>query len=384
VITVTRAWNAANAQAWCAIATNAETATKFGVKNKRTKMPTVLNDWVNDLTYMQQSVLLCAIRNHDGFNKHNPAKEITRYLRRVLLKSAFDGRMLVDPHEPGGGNFTGPLRGMSLYDAVTAFLDGRDEMTLHYWLHMVHAFEIVGYLCPIPHIRINFLSAYQRCISAMHVMPESQFDMERRLSDNEEKWLERSDAYEREAHQREKAAKPHLVGTSKKDGVFTETYSDGSELSGPIGEMGCACHGAVGVKIDRPSDGEIYAAASQQGSSEFSFGRDESADFALQDAEDTLRRLATAEPMDAELARLAPGQGDQGYPEPNTAPRPTFAATRDDHFVNIQTGLLLGHEFDLKWSHRFDEFPVYVEPEPVQPSPVKRTRDNLGASDYDG
>jgi hypothetical protein len=303
-------------------------------------MPSVLNPWVQELTFMQQTVLLCAVRNHDGFNKHNPAKDVTRYLRRVVLCSAFDGRMLADPHEGGGGNFTGPLKHKSVYDAVTAFLDGRDEMTLHYWLHAVHAFEIVGYMCPDKEIARHFFDAYHRCVSAMHMEPESKYAMEQRLSDNPEKWLARSDAYERAAFHAEQVA-------------------------------------------TGPSDGEIYAAVLQRMSDKTT----------VIDGKDT--KLGEYV-MDAELARLAPGQGDQGYPDvttgpvikrgvpmpPDDAPVPSFAAVDDEGaFVNRVSGLSLGHQFELTWLDRKAEFPKYGED---SPQPTKRERDNLGASDYDG
>ena len=34
----------------------------------------VIQDWVSQLSYMQQSVLLCSIRGPDGFAKHHACK----------------------------------------------------------------------------------------------------------------------------------------------------------------------------------------------------------------------------------------------------------------------------------------------------------------------
>lgn len=323
-------------------------------------MTSVLNDWVTELTFMQQSVLICAVRNHDGFNKHNPAKDITRYLRRVLLKSAFDGGMLSDPHEKGGGNFTGPLKHNSVYDAVTAFLDGRDEMSLHYWLHAVHAFEIVGYMCPDETIRRHFFDAYHRCISAMHVEPESKYAMERRLSDNEDKWLERSDAYERAAFHAEQVQRPEVVAAIADKITESHMPADFSNM------------GEIKALSDLiPSDGQIYAAASQRMSDKTTIvdGKpvqlgEYSADLELQDHEDALRRLALNSAAQANVAA-------------ENEPIPSWAAVHDGVFVNATTGLSLGHEFDLKWGTRIHEFPNYAEL-PTQPT-HKRMHDEFGS-----
>ena len=81
-------------------------------------MPSVLNDWVHDLPYMQQSVLLSAIRNADGIEKFHPQKQILKFYRRCVLKSAFDGREMLTAYEKGGGSFTGPIVG-KLQDALS-------------------------------------------------------------------------------------------------------------------------------------------------------------------------------------------------------------------------------------------------------------------------
>jgi hypothetical protein len=295
-------------------------------------MPSVLNDWVHDLTFMQQSVLICAIRNHDGFNKHNPAKDITRYLRRVVLCSAFDGRMLGDPYEEGGGNFTGPLKHNSVYAAVTAFLDGRDEMTLHYWLHAVHAFEIVGYMCPDETIRRHFFDAYHRCISAMHVEPESKYAMEQRLSDNPEKWLARSDAYERAAFHAEQVQRPEVVAAIA-DKITEACVPADTPNAGEIKSLSDLI----------PRDGAIYAEVSRK--------RFDAADEAVKEYEDDVRKLAHDSESQANVAA-------------GNEPFPAWAAVRDGKFVNAHTGNALGHEFDLKWGKWVAEFPKY-KPRPA-------------------
>ena len=91
---------------------------------------------------MQQTVLISAIRGPDGVAKGHRLKPLLRWYRRCIVLSAFDGRALTDPNEPGGGSFTGPL-GITLETAVDDFIKSRDEMTLHYYGHAMHAFEII-------------------------------------------------------------------------------------------------------------------------------------------------------------------------------------------------------------------------------------------------
>lgn len=154
-------------------------------------MPAVLNDWVCDLTYMQQSVLLSMVRNADGIAKHHEQKELIKWYRRCVLRSAFDGRTLEEPTEPGGGSFTGPVD--SIHLALDHFIWSRDEMTLHYFSHAMQAFEVLGYKHPEPWVRAFWHGAFLRMIHALHQNPETEYEMDKRLCDNIDTWRARED-----------------------------------------------------------------------------------------------------------------------------------------------------------------------------------------------
>lgn len=163
----------------------------------------VLCDWVTNLTLMQQSVLLSALRAPDGEAKGHRAKPLIRWYRRCVLKSAFDGGELSNPWHPGGGSFTGPSvevpsnwpdeRLEVLSSVVDDFLVSRDEMTLHYYAHFMHAAEIIGYKHDREHIRKCWKEIYIRMVLALHLRPESEQDMDKRLGDNEKNWRETED-----------------------------------------------------------------------------------------------------------------------------------------------------------------------------------------------
>lgn len=154
-------------------------------------MAAVLNDWVCGLTMMQQSVLLSCVRNEDSTPKFHKQKALLKWYRRCILKSAFDGRELETPEEPGGGSFTGPV--LDLAKALDDFIDSRDEMSLHYFAHAMHAFEILGYKHPYPHTRRFWHEAYLRMAHCLHLWPEMEDQMDARLGDNEAGWRDRND-----------------------------------------------------------------------------------------------------------------------------------------------------------------------------------------------
>lgn len=154
----------------------------------------VLQDWVHGLSFMQQTVLLAVVRGPDGFEKHHPVKPLLRWYRRCILLSAMDGRALTNEYEPGGGSFSGPLPvDITLDQQLDAFMRTMDQVPIHFWLHMMHAFEIVGYKHPDEQIGAFFLKAYTRMAHAMHVWPETEEQLDQRLGDNREGWLKRGD-----------------------------------------------------------------------------------------------------------------------------------------------------------------------------------------------
>jgi hypothetical protein len=150
----------------------------------------VIQQWVSRLPLMQQTVLLTAIRGPDGLNKHSPAKAMLRAYRRTILLSAMDGTAL-GPYDKGGGSFTAPC---THPDGVTGvmidYIKGVDELPLHFHLHVCHAVEIVGYKHPENYTREHWNYFYQALCADMHVEPETVEQLDFRLGDNRENWIE--------------------------------------------------------------------------------------------------------------------------------------------------------------------------------------------------
>src|SRR5689334_20644517 len=111
------------------------------------KRLSVLQDWVQDLSFMQQSVLIAAVRGPDGIEKNHVSKFLLRWYRRCVLYSAFESQKagkpvtLEDPTSPGGGSFTGPLVGITIEEAVSQYCKSLDELPHHFQFHFMHAAE---------------------------------------------------------------------------------------------------------------------------------------------------------------------------------------------------------------------------------------------------
>lgn len=179
-----------------------------------------MQKWTSEISMMQQSVLIAAVRGPDGVTKYHPSKYLLRWYRRCVMLSAMDGAVLDDPCSENGGSFTGPSVALTeilgptaprfvangipnaklretfweaLDDSAGEYLKHLDEVPHHYQLHFMHAVEIVGYKHPDETIRLWFRRLYERIVLDMHLRPESEEDLDFRLGDSREQWLSVAD-----------------------------------------------------------------------------------------------------------------------------------------------------------------------------------------------
>lgn len=162
----------------------------------------VIQEWVQGLTMMQQTVLLTAIRGPDGLPKYGGVKMLLRWYRRCVLLSAIDGRVLDNPIDNNGGSFTGPsLEGDDNLDPwqermlvhVNAYLRELDAIPHHFQMHFMHAVEIVGYKHPDERIAVWWRQLYLRLVNDLHLHPETEAELDSRLGDTRPGWLKRAD-----------------------------------------------------------------------------------------------------------------------------------------------------------------------------------------------
>lgn len=148
----------------------------------------VVQEWVFDLPLMQQTVLLTAVRGPDGLAKYHISKYLIRWYRRCVLISAFDRCVIIDPHDPRGGSFLGPIGEVGLDELASKYLCSIDEMPLHFHMHLVHAAEILGYKHPDTRISKWWKEFYFAAARDLHFNPESEQDLDCRLGDTLEDW----------------------------------------------------------------------------------------------------------------------------------------------------------------------------------------------------
>ena len=172
-------------------------------------MNPVTQQWTHALTFMQQTVLLTAVRGPDGLPKYGGCKFLLRWFRRCVLLSALDKKVIDNPYDDNGGSFTGPSYSdrdvllnrnfpieaweIHMGEIVASYLRELDAIPHHFQLHFMHAVEIVGYKHPDKRIRTWFQALYFRLVDDMHLTPETEEALDRRLGDSREGWLERAD-----------------------------------------------------------------------------------------------------------------------------------------------------------------------------------------------
>lgn len=189
---------------------------KTADSSSNTRGLTVLQPWVADRPFMQQSVLIAAVRGPDGIRKDHVVKVLCRWLRRSFMLCAFHKVVHLYPDEPCGGSFTGPMlpvlldrdgnflanrpRGvphadytvLERYDALDwyahEYLRHVDELPHHFQLHLMHAAEILGYKHPRGIVRDWWLKFYLMIVNDAHLRPEPEEAMDKRLGDSEINW----------------------------------------------------------------------------------------------------------------------------------------------------------------------------------------------------
>lgn len=134
-------------------------------------MTSVLQPWLEKLTWKEQSALLTAIRGNDDFYNTN-VRTLVRWLRRQTLYDAdINGTFIKH------GDLPEP----------TELKKDLEYMRLHFVSHLMHGLQIIGYKHPIIGISKTGYDYYKSICHTLHCEMESEEDMNERLKDNREK-----------------------------------------------------------------------------------------------------------------------------------------------------------------------------------------------------
>lgn len=167
-------------------------STQFREQTQVTEPRSVQPAWCSRLPLQQQSVLFLASRGPDGVAKDHPCKAVQRAYRACVLLAGKYGRCLL-ASDPGDSFMS--LRDVSGSDAwwgrVRDFFATIDSLPHHYLSHLMHGAQILGYKHPDAGLRARWHSFYLEMVDDLHLRPESEAEMDARLSDwGRESWHE--------------------------------------------------------------------------------------------------------------------------------------------------------------------------------------------------
>lgn len=153
-------------------------------------MPSVLKDWVQELTLAKQGTLLTAVRGPDNARKDHPTKVFVRAFRRAILNGAKppDDTTFMTPKPrlwysellelPGVREDTPEEK------LLLSFWESQVDDVPHHWLmHFAHAAQIVGIHHPDEPVREFWWRVYVAIVGSFHMQPEILAFFEYRLRD---------------------------------------------------------------------------------------------------------------------------------------------------------------------------------------------------------
>lgn len=134
-------------------------------------MSYVLQEWMEDLSWKKQTVLIGAIRSPDTISTLK-IKQVVIWIRAVVLRNA----------DPLTGFMHGALRqGLPLF----AHMDREYErLSLHAAHHIMLAMQVIGNEHPDDEISGQARHFYYALVEAQHLEPEYQAKYDERMADN--------------------------------------------------------------------------------------------------------------------------------------------------------------------------------------------------------
>lgn len=141
-------------------------------------MKSVLQDWVMELPLREQGVLCTGVRGCDLAPKPitggdaTPERELTGFLRYCFMTPA-------DPREVG---IKGAFFNREAPTNWKASMLG--HYPLHWYSHLMHAFEVVAYRHPNSGLANQAMDVYEKLVHNLHLTVETSETMFERLSED--------------------------------------------------------------------------------------------------------------------------------------------------------------------------------------------------------
>lgn len=128
----------------------------------------VLRDWMAELPWKQQSVIISSLRGPDTGPRPASVKTITRWLRGITQNNA--------------DSSTDYMKDLP-FPPIEKFQRDLEYCTMHYYCHLMHALEIIGYNHPEEKTKDIALGYYAAMVEFQHLNPETKEELNKRLED---------------------------------------------------------------------------------------------------------------------------------------------------------------------------------------------------------
>ena len=144
-------------------------------------MPSVLQSWVEELPLRFQGTLLTAVRGCDDEPKtwtktgvaYSPGRRVTAFIRWCFMNPA-DPREV--DREEGAFFMSTPPKPFKPSNF--------GHLPQHWYSHVMHALEIIGYHHPDYSTREIAYDMYSDMVHAMHLNPETRLQQNKRLTED--------------------------------------------------------------------------------------------------------------------------------------------------------------------------------------------------------
>jgi len=128
----------------------------------------VLQNWMEELSWKQQSTILSSLRGPDSYYSPN-IKKISRWMRRITQNNA-------DTSSPYMKNEELPC--------IRELKKDIEFCSVHYLIHLLQGLEIVGYNHPDNQVAETAMKYYNDLVNrVLHLNPETKEQLEYRLKD---------------------------------------------------------------------------------------------------------------------------------------------------------------------------------------------------------
>lgn len=131
----------------------------------------VFQEWLECLTWKEQTVLVLGLRGPDAGGSRD-VKLIIRWLRSVVLKNAAPKK-----------TFMGETDFRQVNEIVDDSPLAFDMLPVHFFGHLLHTVEVIAYRHPDQCIRNTALNTYIELCEFMHINQETDSEMTERLKD---------------------------------------------------------------------------------------------------------------------------------------------------------------------------------------------------------